>query len=65
MAIAPVVIRGTPQLIYEDGPWLSPRAHITVMVQEPLSPESLGADAEALAASTREKYRAWLSEPLR
>ncbi|MBL8951330.1 MAG: 1-acyl-sn-glycerol-3-phosphate acyltransferase, partial [Myxococcaceae bacterium] len=57
--LAPVVLEGTPQLIHEDGPWLSPAARITVTVQEPIQPETFGADAEALAARVRELYRGW------
>jgi 1-acyl-sn-glycerol-3-phosphate acyltransferase len=57
--IAPVVIEGTPQLIYEDGPWLSPRARIRVKVMEPMLPETLGTDPEALAVKVREQYLEW------
>jgi 1-acyl-sn-glycerol-3-phosphate acyltransferase len=57
--IAPVVIEGTPQLIYEDGPWLSVRARIRVKVMEPMPPETLGTDAEALAVKVREQYAEW------
>jgi 1-acyl-sn-glycerol-3-phosphate acyltransferase len=57
--IAPVVLEGTPQLIFEDGPWLSPTARIRVRVMEPISPEELGTDAEAAAAKVRERYREW------
>ncbi len=57
--IAPVVLEGTPQLIHEDGPWLSPRARITVTVQEPLPVDALGTDPEALAVRVRELYRGW------
>jgi 1-acyl-sn-glycerol-3-phosphate acyltransferase len=57
--IAPVVVEGTPQLIFEDGPWLSPRADIRVTVMEPMLPETLGSDAEALATKVREQYIAW------
>jgi 1-acyl-sn-glycerol-3-phosphate acyltransferase len=61
--LAPVVIEGTPQLIYEDGPWLSPTARITVTVQEPMMPQSLGADPEALAARVRAQYAEWTKRP--
>jgi len=58
--IAPVVLDGTPQLIHEDGPWLSPKARITVTVQEPLMPDAFGtANPEQLAERVREQYRGW------
>lgn len=57
--IAPVVIEGTPQLIYQDGPWLSPRARVRVTVQEALLPDTFGADAEGLATRVREQYLEW------
>jgi 1-acyl-sn-glycerol-3-phosphate acyltransferase len=58
--IAPVVVEGTPELVFEDGPWLSPRAHVKVRVQEAIGPEEMGGDAEALARRVREKYQGWL-----
>ena len=57
--IVPVVLEGTPQLIHEDGPWLSPTARIRITVQEPIMPETFGTDAEALAERVRERYLAW------
>jgi 1-acyl-sn-glycerol-3-phosphate acyltransferase len=61
--IAPVVIEGTPQLIYEDGPFLSPRARVTVTVQEPLLPDAMGTDPDALAVRMREQYLRWTKRP--
>jgi 1-acyl-sn-glycerol-3-phosphate acyltransferase len=61
--VVPVLVEGTPTLVYEDGPWMSPRAKVRVTVQEPLLPASLGADAEALAAKVRERYIEWLKVP--
>ncbi|MBK7860990.1 MAG: 1-acyl-sn-glycerol-3-phosphate acyltransferase [Archangiaceae bacterium] len=60
--IAPVVLEGTPALIWEDGPWLSPRAKIRVTVQEPLSVEALGSDPEAAAAKVRQQYAEWTAK---
>ena len=51
--LVPVFIDGTPQLVHEDGPWLSPRARVTVTVQEPISGAT---DAEALSAQVRALY---------
>jgi 1-acyl-sn-glycerol-3-phosphate acyltransferase len=60
--IVPVVLDGTPGLIHEDGPWMSPRARIGVSVQEPLMPETFGADPEALARRVRQLYVGWTSK---
>lgn len=57
--IAPVVLEGTPQLIWEDGPWLSPKARIRITVQEPLLPDTHGTDADALAERVRDLYKGW------
>ena len=61
--IAPVVLEGTPQLIFEDGPWLAPVAKVRVTVQEPILPDTFGTDAEALAARVREQYQEWTGRP--
>jgi 1-acyl-sn-glycerol-3-phosphate acyltransferase len=53
--LVPVFIEGTPQLIWQDGPWLSPRARIRVTVQEPISGAT---DADALCATVRARYQA-------
>lgn len=57
--IAPVVLEGTPQLIFEDGPWLSPTANVSVTVHEPVMPDTFGTDPEALAARVRALYVGW------
>ncbi len=50
--VVPVVLKGTPELIFEDGPWMSPTANISVEVLEPIEPLPAGQD-EALSATTR------------
>jgi 1-acyl-sn-glycerol-3-phosphate acyltransferase len=57
--IVPVLIEGTPSLVHEDGPWMSPTAKVQVTVQEPLLPETFGSDAEALTRRVREQYVGW------
>lgn len=57
--VVPLFLEGTKQLVYEDGPWMSPTATIRVTVHEPLLPEALGTDAEALAERVREQYVTW------
>jgi 1-acyl-sn-glycerol-3-phosphate acyltransferase len=58
--VVPVVVEGTPTLVHEDGPWMSPRAVVRVTVQEPVMPETFGSDPEALAKRVREQYVGWL-----
>ena len=50
--VVPVVLKGTPQLIFEDGPWMNPRAEISVEVLEPISSLPKG-EEDALSAKTR------------
>ncbi len=60
--VVPVLIVGTPDLVHEDGPWMSPRAHVHVTVQEPIQPETFGSDPEALAQRVRAQYAQWLGK---
>jgi 1-acyl-sn-glycerol-3-phosphate acyltransferase len=54
--LVPVLIEGTPGLVHEDGPWLSPRCRIRVTVLEPIFPAELGADDAALTERVRGVY---------
>lgn len=58
--LVPVLLTGTTGLVVGDGPWLSPRCHIKVAVQEPVPPPELGEDADALAQRVRERYQGLL-----
>jgi 1-acyl-sn-glycerol-3-phosphate acyltransferase len=60
--LVPVLIEGTPGLVHEDGPWLSPRCRIRVTVMEPVSVDQLGSDEEALSARVRSTYQAALGQ---
>jgi 1-acyl-sn-glycerol-3-phosphate acyltransferase len=51
--LVPVVIRGTTELIEGDGPWISPKAKVRVVVTPPIPPEELGEDAGELAQRTQ------------
>ncbi len=44
--VVPVVLKGTPELIFEDGPWMSPRATVSVEVLEPVPPLPKGREDE-------------------
>ena len=58
--LVPVVIEGTPGLIFEDGPWLSPTCHIRVRVLSPIPVSEQGSDAGVLAAAVQRRFRAAL-----
>ncbi len=60
--LVPVVIEGTPTLVHDDGPWLSPRCRIRVTVHAPLSPAELGDDDGQLAARVRAFYERALGQ---
>jgi len=58
--LVPVLLTGTSGLVIGDGPWMSPRCHIRVAVQDPVPAAELGEDEDALAARVRERYQALL-----
>lgn len=51
--LVPVVLKGTPELIFEDGPWFAPRARVDVEVLEPIRPQDFPASDEALSQQVR------------
>jgi 1-acyl-sn-glycerol-3-phosphate acyltransferase len=51
-----ILIEGSRDVVVGDGPWLGPRAQLRVTVLEARVPP-VGADAEALAAETRDMYQ--------
>ncbi|MGQ0506826.1 MAG: lysophospholipid acyltransferase family protein [Myxococcaceae bacterium] len=51
--LVPVALRGTSEIIFEDGPWMNPRAKAKVQVLAPISPQQLGRDEEALSNHVR------------
>ncbi|MFT3839442.1 MAG: lysophospholipid acyltransferase family protein [Myxococcaceae bacterium] len=57
--VVPVVLKGTPELIHEDGPWMSPRANISVEVLDTIAPFPKGREDEL-----SKKVRAVLAEKL-
>lgn len=58
--LVPVLLTGTTGLVAGDGPWLSPRCHIRVAVQDPVPVAELGEDADALGRRVRERYQSLL-----
>ena len=61
--LVPVFLRGTTELIHEDGPWMSPLARITVEVQEAIVPLPDETD-DALASRSRRLFAEALGKEL-
>jgi len=58
--VVPLLLEGTTGLVAGDGPWLNPRCHIRVTVQDPIPAGELGEDAGGLRDRVRARYEAWL-----
>ena len=61
--VVPVLLTGTRELMEGDGPWLAPRARVTVRVLEPFRVPQ-GKDAAQVAAETRALFARELHRPL-
>jgi 1-acyl-sn-glycerol-3-phosphate acyltransferase len=62
--VVPVVVRGTSELVFEDGPMFSGRSHVRVTVMPPVPPP--GTDDESgdeLARTMERHYAEWLGQP--
>ncbi|MGZ3461435.1 MAG: lysophospholipid acyltransferase family protein [Archangium sp.] len=51
--LVPVVLQGTTELVDGDGPWMNPRARVSIRVLPPVRPEDFGGDDAALAERVR------------
>jgi 1-acyl-sn-glycerol-3-phosphate acyltransferase len=51
--LVPVALRGTSDLVHEDGPWLNARSDIEVEVLPPLQPSEFGTDPGELSLRVR------------
>ncbi len=60
--LVPVVLQGTCDIVFEDGPWMNPRAKVTVRVLPPVPVEALGDSEEALSARVRAQFEAALGQ---
>jgi 1-acyl-sn-glycerol-3-phosphate acyltransferase len=61
--VVPVFLRGTEALVFEDGPWMSPRARISIEVGEPISALP-GEKDDAFAARVRGVFATTLGKQL-
>lgn len=54
--LVPVVLHGTSDLVFEDGPWFSPRSDVRVDVLEALTPPPRGVPVEGWMAEVEALY---------
>ncbi len=60
--LVPVVIQGTNDIVFEDGPWMNPRADVSVRVLPAVSAEP-GETEDALSGRVRALFEAALTSP--
>jgi 1-acyl-sn-glycerol-3-phosphate acyltransferase len=63
--VVPIVVEGTSELVFEDGPWWAPRGRVKVTVKPPLPPPAPDADDEAYAREVEARYEGWLGQKVR
>lgn len=61
--IVPVVLTGTSELLFEDGPWFSPSSRVKVSVMAPFPPPAMDADDGELVRALEHHYSEWLGQP--
>lgn len=61
--LVPVVVEGTSELVFEDGPWFAPRGHVKVTVMDPVPPPPRDADEGPWVKELEAKYAQWLGTP--
>lgn len=60
--IVPVVVKGTSDLVFEDGPHFAVKSHVTVTVMPPMAPPGPEADDGAFAHAMEQHYAEWLGQ---
>jgi 1-acyl-sn-glycerol-3-phosphate acyltransferase len=60
--LVPVLIQGTTDLVVGDGPWMSPRARVSVRVLPAVPPDTFGTDDTVLAERVRAVFLDALSQ---
>ena len=63
--VVPVLIQGTSELIFEDGPIFEPRAHVRITVMPPKPPPAPDADLGPYVHELEELFSGWLKQPAR
>jgi 1-acyl-sn-glycerol-3-phosphate acyltransferase len=51
--LVPVVLRGTTDVVFEDGPWMGTKALVSIEVLDPILPATFGDNDSALAERVR------------
>ncbi len=59
--VVPVVIRGTGELVFEDGPWFEASSDVRIEVMDPIAPPAADGDLDAFVKDVEAKYAAWLA----
>lgn len=60
--VVPIVVKGTSELVFEDGPMFSSRSHVEVTVMPARPAPKPDEDEEDLARSLEAAYAAWLGQ---
>lgn len=59
--LVPVVLRGTSEVVFEDGPLMGTKALVTIEVLEPILPATFGNDDSAFAERVRAIFKEQLN----
>lgn len=59
--VVPVVLRGTRDVVIEDGPWMSPAARVTITIMDPIAVDALGDDDAELTQRVKALFEAALA----
>lgn len=60
--VVPVVVRGTSELVLEDGPWFGFESDVRVEVMDPLPPPPAEGPLEGYVGELEARYAGWLGE---
>jgi 1-acyl-sn-glycerol-3-phosphate acyltransferase len=60
--IVPVVVKGTSELVFEDGPWFSASSDVRVVVMPPRPPPGRDERDEDVAKEMEANYANWLGQ---
>ncbi len=63
--VVPVVVKGTSELVFEDGPMFAPSSHVRVIVMPPVPAPAIDDDGDALARQLEQAYEQWLGQSFR
>lgn len=61
--LVPIVVQGTSELVFEDGPTFAARSDVRVTVMPPMPPPGPTDSDEAFARTLERHYAEWLGQP--